>query len=280
MSSRLLDTRDYLTHNVLAILEADQQEFLVRTCVLGRLSGPWCDQLMNTSGSARRLEDLARRHLFLVSHDGGNTYQEHEVLRSFLEELLLDRVGEQGTRALYAEAGSILEMGGRPLRSAPGLLPGARLGRRRPAAGRLGRPGGRPVGAVGRRPAASSGRQRRLVLVGDGAPSGAFRPLGRRRWRPTAALRTIATGALVRQTCERERFQLVGWMDPDCDRASRLDGRSAQGTGPQPSDRAGRGRRPRRCPVGRGPTRLRAGRHGCRPHGAALTPVLPPKVTT
>ena len=96
MSSRLLDTRDYLTHNVLATLEADQQEFLVRTCVLGRLSGPWCDQLMSTSGSARRLEDLARRHLFLVSHDGGDTYQEHEVLRSFLEELLLDQVGRTG----------------------------------------------------------------------------------------------------------------------------------------------------------------------------------------
>ena len=105
MSSRLLDTRDYLTHNVLATLEADQQEFLIRTCVLGRLSGPWCDQLMNTSGSARRLEDLARRHLFLVSHDGGITYQEHEVLRSFLEELLLDQVGEEGTRALYARQG-------------------------------------------------------------------------------------------------------------------------------------------------------------------------------
>ncbi len=38
MSSRLLDTRDYLTHNVLATLDADQQEFLIRTSVLERLS--------------------------------------------------------------------------------------------------------------------------------------------------------------------------------------------------------------------------------------------------
>ena len=112
LSSRLLDTRDYLTRNVLAALEESQREFLVRTSVLGRLSGPWCDQLLGTTGSARRLEDLARRHLFLLSHDGGATYQEHEVLRSFLEERLLDQVGEQGMRDLYAQAGTILEAGG------------------------------------------------------------------------------------------------------------------------------------------------------------------------
>jgi DNA-binding SARP family transcriptional activator len=213
MSSRLLDIRDYLTHNVLATLEEDQQEFLVRTCVLGRLAGPWCDQLMNTSGSARRLEDLARRHPFLVSHDGGNTYQEHEVLRSFLEELLLDQVGEQGTRALYGEAGSILEMGGALSEALRAYCRAQDWG----AAERLlGVSGDRVVDPLGPwgdvlPPAVADNDAWYLLAM-------ARRQVRSGRW--DGALETyrraeeIATGALVRRTCERERFQLVGWMDP------------------------------------------------------------------
>ena len=213
MSSRLLDTRDYLTHNVLATLDADQQEFLIRTSVLERLSGPWCDQLMSTSGSARRLEDLARRHLFLVSHDGGDTYQEHEVLRSFLEELLLDRVGEPGTRVLYARAGSILEMGGAFSEALRAYCRAQDWG----AANRLlGLSGDRvadPLGPWGDAlPPAVADHDAWYLLAT------ARRQVRSGHWE--AALDSYrqaeadATGLLVRQTCQRERFQLAGWMDP------------------------------------------------------------------
>jgi DNA-binding SARP family transcriptional activator len=213
MSSRLLDTRDYLTHNVLATLEAEEQEFLVRTCVLGRLSGTWCDELMKGSGSARRLEDLARRHLFLSSHDGGSTYQEHEVLRSFLEELLLDRIGEVGIQALYAEAGSILERAG-VLSEA--LRAYCRAQDWQAANRLLGLSGDQVVGPLGRwgdalPPAVADNDAWYLLAT-------ARRQVHSGHWE--AALEsyrraeTVATGALVRQTCERERFQLVGWIDP------------------------------------------------------------------
>ncbi len=213
MSSRLLDTRDYLTHNVLATLEADQQEFLVRTCVLGRLSGPWCDQLMNTSGSARRLEDLARRHLFLVSHDGGITYQEHEVLRSFLEELLLDQVGEEGTRALYAAAGPILEMGGA---YSEALRCYCRAQDWRAVDRLLGLSGDRVVDPLGPwgdalPPAVADHDAWYLLAIARRQVRSGHWASAQESYRRAE---DVATGELVRQTCERERFQLVGWMDP------------------------------------------------------------------
>ncbi|HTW06347.1 MAG TPA: BTAD domain-containing putative transcriptional regulator [Acidimicrobiales bacterium] len=213
LSSRLLDTRDYLTRNVLATLEPEQRDFLVRTCVLGRLSGPWCDQLLKTTGSSRRLDELARRHLFLLSHDGGTTYQEHEVLRSFLEELLLDEVGEEAVRGIYAEAGAILEAAG----SVSEALRCYYRAQEWVAADRLlGLSGDRAVAALG--------------PWNDGMPSAvadhdAWYQLGlaRRQVRSghwQAAVETyrraeeLAGGTLVRRTSQRERFQLTGWIDP------------------------------------------------------------------
>lgn len=213
MSSRLLDARDYLTRNVLAALDGEQQDFLVRTCVLGRLSGPWCDDLLGTNGSARRLEDLAQRHLFLVSHDGGNTFQQHEVLRSFLEELLLDRLGEQQIRSYYATAGKVLEAGGafsealRAYCRAQDWAAADRL---------LGLSGDRVVDPLGPwadslPPAVADHDAWYLLAI-------ARRQVRSGHW--TEALDSyrraeqVAAGALVRRTCQRERFQLAGWMDP------------------------------------------------------------------
>jgi DNA-binding SARP family transcriptional activator len=213
LSSRLLDTRDYLTRNVLATLEEAERDFLVRTCVLGRLSGPWCDRLLKSSGSARRLEELARRHLFLVSHDGGNTYQEHEVLRSFLEELLLDQVGEQGIRALYAEAGTILEAGG----AVPEALRCYYRAQDWAAADRLldlsGDRVADPLGPWGDAlpPAVADYDAWYLLAM-------ARRQVRSGHWE--AALESyrrgeeVASGLIVRRACQRERMQLAGWVDP------------------------------------------------------------------
>ncbi len=168
---------------------------------------------MNTSGSARRLMDLARRDLFLVSHDGGDTYQEHEVLRSFLEEVLLDRVGEPGTQVLYAQAGSILEMGGA---FSEALLLYCRAQDWAAANRLLGLSGDRvadPLGPWGDAlPPAVADHDAWYLLAT------ARRQVRSGHWE--AALDSYrraeadATGLLVRQTCQRERFQLAGWMDP------------------------------------------------------------------
>ena len=180
--------------------------------MLGRLSGPWCDQLMNTSGSARRLEDLARRHLFLVSHDGGDTYQEHEVLRSFLEELLLDRVGEQGIRSFTLRRGRSSRGRGRSPRP---FGPTAERKIGPPQTGFWASPGtglSTPWDPGAAPPPAVADNDAWYLLAV------ARRQVRSGHW--SAALdsyrraEVVATGALVRQTCQRERFQLIGWVDP------------------------------------------------------------------
>jgi len=67
-SDRLVS--DYLRSELLAHLSADDLRFLTRTAVLDRMSGPLCDAVLETSGSAAELESLAGSNLFLVPLDG------------------------------------------------------------------------------------------------------------------------------------------------------------------------------------------------------------------
>jgi DNA-binding SARP family transcriptional activator len=207
------DTRDYLTRNVLAELDDDHRDFLVRTSVLGRLTGPWCDALLGRHDGSQMLAELVERHLFLVSDDGGGTYRQHEVLRSYLEELLRERVGEAATRALFGKAGPILESGGahaealRAYCRAQDWVAADRL---------LGRSGDQvfdSLGAwVGPFPSALADHDAWLLLATARAQvrSG--------HW--AAALANYrqaeagAAGALVAGTAQEERFRLAVWMDP------------------------------------------------------------------
>ena len=65
--SRLI--REYLTWNVMADLPEELRDFLVETCVLGRLTGPLCDRLLDRRGSAALLDELYRRQIFTVELD-------------------------------------------------------------------------------------------------------------------------------------------------------------------------------------------------------------------
>jgi DNA-binding SARP family transcriptional activator len=108
-SRRLL--RKYLADNVLAGLPAALREFLVGTCVLGRLTGPLCDALLGTTGSRATLEEIEVRQIFLHELDEG-VYRYHEVLRFYLEGVLVDQVGEGAARARYRRAAFLLEDAG------------------------------------------------------------------------------------------------------------------------------------------------------------------------
>ena len=108
-SRRLL--RDYLADNVVAGLPEGLREFLIATCLLGRLTGPLCDQFLQTTGSRAALEEIELRQIFIHELDEG-TYRYHEVLRSYLESVLLDRIGEAEVRARYRRAGQLLEAAG------------------------------------------------------------------------------------------------------------------------------------------------------------------------
>ena len=88
---------DYLHSALLAQLSPDELRFLTRTSVLDRLSGPLCDAVLQESGSASRLESLARANLFLVPLDvSGEWFRYHhlfqEMLRAALSRAEPDRV--------------------------------------------------------------------------------------------------------------------------------------------------------------------------------------------
>ena len=76
---------DYLASEVLEGQPADRREFLVRTSVLGRLTGPLCDAVAGTEGSAAVLAELERSNLFLVPLDSRREwYRYHHLFGELL----------------------------------------------------------------------------------------------------------------------------------------------------------------------------------------------------
>jgi LuxR family maltose regulon positive regulatory protein len=105
---------DYLRDELLAQLEPDRVTFLLRTSILGTLSGSLCDAVLDDRGSARTLGELGRSNVLLVSLDrGGTTYRHHplfgEMLRAELRRLDPAREPQLHARASawYEEQGDI-----------------------------------------------------------------------------------------------------------------------------------------------------------------------------
>jgi DNA-binding SARP family transcriptional activator len=112
LSSGSRFVREYLTRNVLAELPPQLRDFLVDTCVLQRLSGPICDALLGRDDGAARLRELERRQVFTQALDDQGQYRYHEVLRTHLESILVQEVGEVAVRDRYRRAGAVLEGAG------------------------------------------------------------------------------------------------------------------------------------------------------------------------
>jgi LuxR family transcriptional regulator, maltose regulon positive regulatory protein len=95
---------DYLQSELLARLSPPEIQFLTRTAVLDRLSGPLCDAVLDTTGSATVLESLERSNLLVVPLDRQREwYRYHPLLRELLQEELErhqpELVGELALRA-------------------------------------------------------------------------------------------------------------------------------------------------------------------------------------
>jgi LuxR family transcriptional regulator, maltose regulon positive regulatory protein len=76
---------DYLGEEVLARQPDTILSFLLRTSVLERLSGPLCDAVLETQGSARLLVELERSNLFLVPLDQRRQwYRYHHLFAELL----------------------------------------------------------------------------------------------------------------------------------------------------------------------------------------------------
>jgi len=206
--------REYLARNVLAELPDELRRFLVDTCVLVRLTGDLCDELLDRRGSALLLEELARRQLFTVAIDEGEgSYRYHEVLRSHLDRMLVEEVGEAEARRRHQRAAQLLER--------CGALPEALVGYCRaedwPAVSSL-------VGDRGEQVAGGPGLRLELLpaaVVRESpwlALASARRARAEGRW--NAALEAYARAeqafgaSNAAATSRRERQALAAWLDP------------------------------------------------------------------
>ena len=95
---------DYLMAEVLDGQPPHLRSFLLRTSVLGRLTGPLCDAILQTSGSASVLKQIERENLFLVPLDmSRHWYRYHqlfgELLRTELRRSEPDLVADLHRRA-------------------------------------------------------------------------------------------------------------------------------------------------------------------------------------
>src|SRR5215208_7474784 len=76
---------DYLVAEVLDRQPEELREFLLRTSVLERLSGPLCDAVLDTQGSAALLRELERSSLFVVPLDDRRQwYRYHQLFADLL----------------------------------------------------------------------------------------------------------------------------------------------------------------------------------------------------
>ena len=86
---------EYLADNVLTLQKPKVQEFLLRTSLLQRLSGPLCDAVTGWHNSREILQELERSGLFLRSLDSDlHWFKYHALFSSFLAEQLRSQSGD------------------------------------------------------------------------------------------------------------------------------------------------------------------------------------------
>ena len=108
---------DYFDFELLSRLAPRDVRFLTRTAVLDRMCGSLCDAVLETTGSASKLESIARANLFLVPLDRRRGwYRYHHEFREFLRAELERREPELVTElnrraATWYEANGAHEAG-------------------------------------------------------------------------------------------------------------------------------------------------------------------------
>jgi LuxR family transcriptional regulator, maltose regulon positive regulatory protein len=82
---------DFLVEEVLQRQTAAVRDFLLKTSILARMSGPVCDAITEGRGSSATLEELDRANLFLVAlDDQRHWYRYHQLFADMLRARLLD----------------------------------------------------------------------------------------------------------------------------------------------------------------------------------------------
>jgi LuxR family maltose regulon positive regulatory protein len=94
---------DYLARDVLDLLEPATREFLLQVSVLGRMNGPLCDAVLDTSGSGAVLAELERSNLFVSVDAAGEWYRQHQLFAEALH-LELARTRPEHVPMLHGRA--------------------------------------------------------------------------------------------------------------------------------------------------------------------------------
>ena len=80
---------DYLIEEVFERQPPEEQDFLLKTSILDRLSGPLCDAVASRTGSAAVLDRLEHANLFIIPLDQSRTwYRYHHLFAELLRQRL------------------------------------------------------------------------------------------------------------------------------------------------------------------------------------------------
>ncbi|HTI32726.1 MAG TPA: AAA family ATPase, partial [Miltoncostaea sp.] len=87
---------DYLTSELLDAEAPEMRDFLMRTAVLDRMTGPLCDAVLGTTASTARLRTLERRHMLVWATDDDLLwFRYHPLLRDALSFMLAEAYPEE-----------------------------------------------------------------------------------------------------------------------------------------------------------------------------------------
>lgn len=112
LQNRTRMVSEYLGRHVLAGLDPELQDFLLRTSVLRQPTAALCDEFLGRTGSADLLAQLERRQLFTERVDD-HTYRYHTVLLSYLDAKQVETVGLEEAKQAHHRAAELLEREGR-----------------------------------------------------------------------------------------------------------------------------------------------------------------------
>jgi LuxR family maltose regulon positive regulatory protein len=105
---------DYIRSEHLSRLKRSDREFLTRTAVLDRMSGPFCDEVLERTDSTRRLRALENANAFVVPLDHRREwYRYHHLFRDLLRSEL-EQQDPDLVAALRRRAASWCERNGEP----------------------------------------------------------------------------------------------------------------------------------------------------------------------
>jgi LuxR family transcriptional regulator, maltose regulon positive regulatory protein len=97
---------DYLIEEVFKQQSAETQDFLLKTSILDRLSGPLCDAVAGRTGSRSLLDHLEHANLFIIPLDQSCTwYRYHHLFAELLRQRLqvTETLSEKGLHALACQ---------------------------------------------------------------------------------------------------------------------------------------------------------------------------------